>query len=253
MTTKIICAYHRGAPQKFNSLVIKHPDIFVPVLGGSILNTNDVGFFRCMQRDDAGENISYLNPLFSENTVLYWAYKHYTEIGNPDIIGFCHYRRFFDVDYLGLDPNVVYLRRGHTVHPEWARFNMHSFMGIPYTQLVMDEFVNDLPEYKEAVEMVLNDYNFFDKCMFIMKRPLFFELMKYMMRCYRVVQKDHIRSMLVNWMIEYPSGTIFDDICKRPSASYYLENMMAVFFTQLQLLGYPIHLTPLTEDSFNEY
>lgn len=253
MTTKIICAYHKGAPQKFNPLIIQHPDIFVPVLGGSRIGGPTVGFFQVMLHDDTGDNISYLNSLFSENTVLYWAYKHYREIGNPDIIGFCHYRRFFDVDYTNLDPNILYLRRGHTVHPEWARFNMYSFMGIPYTQLVIDEFLNDLPEYKDALELVLDDYNFFDKCMFIMNRSLFFQLMQYLMRCYRVVQKDPIRTMLVNWMIDYPSTTLFNDICGRPSASYYLENMMAVFFTRLQLIGYPIHLTSLTEDSFNDY
>ncbi len=42
--------------------------------------------------DDTGDNISYLNPYVSEMTAIYWAWKNYEKIGNPDIIGFIHYR-----------------------------------------------------------------------------------------------------------------------------------------------------------------
>lgn len=45
--------------------------------------------------DNTGDNISHLNRQYSELTSLYWIWKHYEEIGNPDYIGLMSYRRFF--------------------------------------------------------------------------------------------------------------------------------------------------------------
>ena len=42
--------------------------------------------------DDTGDNISAENWLYGELTGIYWLYKNYRE---DDIIGICHYRRFF--------------------------------------------------------------------------------------------------------------------------------------------------------------
>ncbi|WP_298497297.1 DUF4422 domain-containing protein, partial [uncultured Helicobacter sp.] len=43
--------------------------------------------------DDTGENISHLNRYFNEMTGIYWAWKNYDKLGNPEYIGLCHYRR----------------------------------------------------------------------------------------------------------------------------------------------------------------
>lgn len=45
--------------------------------------------------DDTGENISEKNGSYNEMTSLYWAWKNYDKIGNPDYIGLMHYRRHF--------------------------------------------------------------------------------------------------------------------------------------------------------------
>lgn len=62
-------------------------DIYEPLLNGSALLENDFGYIR----DDAGDNISKLNPYYAELTGEYWAWKN----SDADIIGFCHYRRYF--------------------------------------------------------------------------------------------------------------------------------------------------------------
>lgn len=48
--------------------------------------------------DDSGENISELGKKLCEFTTMYWVWKNYEKIGNPEYVGFVHYRRFFLFD-----------------------------------------------------------------------------------------------------------------------------------------------------------
>ena len=45
--------------------------------------------------DNSGDNISEKNRFYSELSAVYWAWKNYDKLGNPDYIGFMHYRRHF--------------------------------------------------------------------------------------------------------------------------------------------------------------
>ena len=68
---------------------IKSDELYAPLFVGR--NGKDsYGFFS----DDSGDNISYKNSDLSELTGLYWMWKN----TNFDIIGLCHYRRFFKND-----------------------------------------------------------------------------------------------------------------------------------------------------------
>ena len=51
--------------------------------------------------DDTGDNISKKNASYNELTAVYWAWKNYEELGNPDYIGLMHYRRHFIYRDLG--------------------------------------------------------------------------------------------------------------------------------------------------------
>ena len=64
------------------------PDnMYVPLQVGRALH-EPLGFLG----DDSGEHISDLNAWFSELTGVYWLWKNYRD---ADIIGICHYRRYF--------------------------------------------------------------------------------------------------------------------------------------------------------------
>lgn len=51
--------------------------------------------FEGMIGDDTGDNISKENLRYNELTAQYWAWKNRQEYGNPDFVGFMHYRRHF--------------------------------------------------------------------------------------------------------------------------------------------------------------
>ena len=62
-------------------------DMYLPLLSGASSHDDDFGYLR----DDNGDNISDLNDYYAEMTGEYWAWKN----SDADIIGFCHYRRYF--------------------------------------------------------------------------------------------------------------------------------------------------------------
>lgn len=78
-----ICIYIM-AHKKFDE-----PDnrIYKPLQVGSVLH-DKIGYIS----DDSGENISEKNPNYSELTGLYWMWKN---DNSSDVMGLCHYRRYF--------------------------------------------------------------------------------------------------------------------------------------------------------------
>lgn len=64
------------------------PDpLYVPLQVGRACH-EPLGFIG----DDTGDQISKQNAYFSELTGVYWLWKNYQD---ADIIGICHYRRYF--------------------------------------------------------------------------------------------------------------------------------------------------------------
>ena len=79
---KILVCCHK------KDIFAKEPPYF-PIQVGKAISSVDLG----ITGDDTGDNISEKNPSYCELTGLYWAWKN---LKNTDIIGLCHYRRYFD-------------------------------------------------------------------------------------------------------------------------------------------------------------
>ena len=98
MNIKILVAYH-----KVDELI--KDDVYTPIfLGKAVKNLatkdgaikgKDGKILNKLLGDDTGDNISYLNRNFNEMTALYWVWKNYDKLGNPEYIGLVHYRRQF--------------------------------------------------------------------------------------------------------------------------------------------------------------
>ena len=98
---------------KIKILIVSHKpfripegECFVPIHAGravaltkskdGTIDNNDLNWLlKNTVGDDTGDNISDKNRFYSECTAIYWAWKNYDKLGNPDYIGLMHYRRHF--------------------------------------------------------------------------------------------------------------------------------------------------------------
>lgn len=148
-------------------------EIYAPLFAGAHDKENTFGYLR----DDEGDNISYKNSTYSENTALYWMWKNSTE----DIVGLCHYRRYFAKGLLGqkkllnkedilkdLDKHdlIAFKRKNGVTNRKF--FNMFvSDENICESLEVMKEVH---PDYYEDYKKVLKSRSQYPFCMFIAKR-----------------------------------------------------------------------------------
>lgn len=95
-SVKILICYHKPD-------ILLKDDVFTPIHVGRANakkrmaedNPNLKWLLENMIGDDTGDNISEKNSSYNEITALYWAWKNYDALGNPDYIGLMHYRRHF--------------------------------------------------------------------------------------------------------------------------------------------------------------
>lgn len=93
---KLLICYHKKSP-------LFKDEILTPIHVGRAnakkrLDPNSENYKWLMTNligDDTGENISDRNDSYNEMTALYWAWKNYEALGNPDYVGLMHYRRHF--------------------------------------------------------------------------------------------------------------------------------------------------------------
>ena len=201
---KILVGYHKPA------YLLKN-DVFVPIhLGRSLAtknsnNTQDLQWMLDnMIGDDTGNNISDLNKNFNEMTAIYWAWKNYDKIGNPEYIGFSHYRRHFlfnahfdnwikDIDVIDND----YMNKYGVLNvPEFSKYdfivnkvckdNVSVYQQYKYYHEIedLDYVINQIekkyPEIFPVAKKYINGKNTYFCNMFIMKKEIFFKYCEFM-------------------------------------------------------------------------
>jgi hypothetical protein len=82
MNTKILVCCH-----KKDICATQEP--YMPIHVGKAMSSVELGFTG----DNSGDNISKKNSSYCELTGIYWAWKNLKDV---DVIGLCHYRRYFD-------------------------------------------------------------------------------------------------------------------------------------------------------------
>lgn len=184
LSIKVLVCYHKPAR-------LLKDGIFVPIYVGKAcagdLSPEDRQWLcRNMIGDDTGDNISHLNQHFCELTAIYWAWKNYDKLGNPDYIGLCHYRRIFDAqdirDALNYDitASVDKVHDGKNISEQFS--NVHRTNDL-------NEAINLLSaKYVKTAQTYLQQKNGYFYNMFIMKKELFFEYCDYL---FGILMKIH--------------------------------------------------------------
>jgi hypothetical protein len=177
LTIKMLVATHKQATMP------KDNNLYLPVHVGA-LGKDGIGY----QRDDEGENISHLNPYYSELTGLYWAWKNL----DCDYLGLVHYRRFFankkigfrenlDIDQVILDKESIksMLKETDVIVPAKRRYyiqSLYSHYADTHDRQHLDQtreiLADNYPEFLSAFDQVMKQTSGYMFNMFIMKKSL---------------------------------------------------------------------------------
>lgn len=150
--------------------------IYRPILCGAYSNEQKQEFDLA---DDVGDNLSRYNTYLNEHTGIYWVAKHYTDIGNPEFVGFAHYRR-------SLRWLPKYLK-GDTVMASALLYRRPHICGLPnYPELLQvieraklffqDSEFDDIDQYLHQRLLYTNN-------IFIMSRENFFRYFSFIEKC----------------------------------------------------------------------
>lgn len=162
-------------------------DVYTPIHVGKALSDLDLGF----PGDDTGDNISEKNPSYCELTAMYWAWKN---LKGVDIIGFSHYRRYFNFS---------------------SRFHFKNDPSIPTT-------VEKLERHMEKNKV---DFNaLLGKSDIIVWKPIRLSVTLYMSYCYAHMSEDMRTVMKIIDEIEPEYSRAFHKVIRR-NKKIHLANM----------------------------
>lgn len=254
LNVKILVGYHKPAT------LIKN-EIFEPIHLGRALATESSKDGEMSQEDyqwmldnmigdDTGENISNQNRYLNEMTALFWAWKNYDKLGNPDYLGFCHYRRvldfnnyskdypidpslgipfvnslnqhspLFNVDdiYSTLKRNDCIISANHSVNPV-SHFENAGYLNIEDYKKAMSILDEYCPQYSKYAKMYNGGEKSYFCNIFILPKDVFFEYAEFM---FEILFK-------LNDLIDKSDYSIRQE----RMAAYISEWLTGIFFTYL--------------------
>lgn len=156
--------------------------LYYPLLNGSALLNEDFGYIR----DDTGLNVSRLNIYLAELSGQYWAWKNST----CDIIGFCHYRRWFakNIFFKKIEKKDIIkdLKNHDIILPQKTRLKDNLLKTIkkeleerPDYGASIEDYEKlgkhikiKYPEYYAAYNKIINGYGIYNNNMFICSKEL---------------------------------------------------------------------------------
>ena len=231
--------------------------------------------FEDMIGDDTGDNISVLNNRFCETTAIYWAWKNFDKIDNPDYIGFMHYRRHFlfgDQNYV---PNFYGLVKYPDLNNDYLKDNLDDDKIKKIVELydliipkrieleLVNGVKNNYQQYKnshnikdldKAFSLIINKYPEYEKYvneykssnyayfldMFIMKKDIFFEYCNWLF------------SILFDLRYIIPPSS---DSYQNRAIGFISERLTDIFFRKLYYEKYKIKELPVSfiENDTKEY
>ena len=270
---KICVGYHKPS-------FLLQGGCFVPVWGGKLAAhepSKDGASLSAEEKqwmekycigDDTGDNISAQNRHYCEASILYWMWKNYDKLGNPDWIGFLQYRRHwclnpqFQTERTPNKHNLLFREYFSPRHQdeigltqEWLlkeldtcdgifcandthetvrryKENHHS-QDIKYWDKALEIIRKDWPQYAQAAEEYdTSTWHAWSNC-FIMRREDFLEYAPFL---FDVLKKiDQFAAP------DYPSMTPE----KMRVPAYVSETMLGIFWMYLLNKGKKIKHFPL--------
>ncbi len=220
-TLKILVCYHKPAK-------LYKDDIHEPIHCGRACCTlpeeEKQWMLEHMRGDDTGENISTLGLHFAETSAIYWAWKNYNELGNPDYIGLCHYRRLFTQEDIESFANYDIMAPSEK---NWrARSVREIFLehhGTPNLEEAVSMLTEQDPSCREPAEAYLQCTEGYYYNMFIMKREIFDE---YCQKLFGVLFRIHEK-------MDYARATYYN----RRMPAFIAERLTGIFISEKEGRG----------------
>lgn len=165
--------------------------IYVPIQCGRALQDSIRGTIG----DSSEPSISSLNPFLNEMTAIYWIGKHYHEVGNPEYVGFAHYRRCLDWTPSLLAPGVV-LASIYASRVTNRRL-FASCHGEKWLDLFMKRFRAELCEYCD-IDDFWDSHFMYIANNFITDRETFLRYFLFAEKCLRICEE-----LIVTYKLEF--------------------------------------------------
>lgn len=196
--------------------------IYVPLQVGTALNEN-LGYIR----DDSGDSISELNPYYGELTGMYWLWKNYHD---ADLIGICHYRRYFfngDGKLMSKEEYEMALKDADVLvsNAMYAPKSYMEYFGEAHNEkdmILAGEIIKELfPEDFDAFEKVMQGKKYYFGNLCVMKKELFDMYCEWLFSIFFEMEK-------------YIDVSSYDDYHKR-LFGFLSEELLLVYITAKRL------------------